>query len=185
MSDAIDAVAKALALQKQLAASRLVRMDELDAEIARLGRAMAELGNEAMTREVDARIAAAVAERSVAEQELRAALAEIDALRKMGRDSATVEARATLQVASGEPILRTPEETALDNVRAHLGDLDARLRLGDELGADTALGPPRARAVADPDTEARSEFEALRRKLLEERGTSAGGDASAPPKKTF
>jgi hypothetical protein len=62
----------------------------------------------------------------------------------------------------GDPVLRSAEENALDNVRDHIANLDAQVRLGEELSPTQAPAP--AAASEDPEAAARREFEALRTK---------------------
>src|SRR6266571_137251 len=129
MSDAIDAVAEALARNKKLAASHLVRKEELDAEIARLRGQRGLVEDAALAQEVDARLAAAGAEVDQAEQGYRSALAEIEALKKLAGGARAAAARAVVASAvSPDPVLRSDEDTALDNARAHIADLGAQAR---------------------------------------------------------
>jgi hypothetical protein len=159
MSDARDAVAEALALNKRLAASLLVQKQELEAELANVrseGRA------EAITAEL-ARVDAAY----------RSALAELAELRKLGGQAVANEARAVVAGGlPGDPVLQTHEERALDAARAHLAELEVQAGLSDapDEAAPAAAAPTREQA----DAQAREEFEALRAK----RGAP---DAPAPP----
>jgi hypothetical protein len=150
MSDARDKVAEARARTMQLAASRLARKQELAAELARRKGEKAELATlgessdvVALARDVDARIQALSAELAFVDADLQGALREMDDLKKLGGEAQIAQARELVRsVTDPDPILRSPEEQALDNVRAHIADLDARLRLGAELSAEPAPEPP-------------------------------------------
>ncbi len=143
MSDAMDAVRKAVARTKELAAASLVRKEEAEAELARLraGGGAAELPGrvEALAREV-----------AEADEQHRAAMAELAELRKLAREADAVDARVAVKAALGDddPVLRSDEDVALDNVRAHLRDLEARVRVGSELGS---MEKPSERAPTEPE----------------------------------
>src|SRR5262245_36054132 len=125
MSDATDAVAEAMARTRRLAASRTVRKEEIQAELAKRKEQRASLADldgaeaEALRGELDARIAALASELAVADGELRAAMTEIAELEKLAGQARVAGARAVVAAAAdADPVLRSPEETALDNARA-------------------------------------------------------------------
>jgi hypothetical protein len=154
MSDARDALAEAMALTKKLAAGRLVRRDELEEELTRLESA----GGSAE------RIAAVKTELATVKGELASAIAEIKELERL----AGLERVRPGQVVTGEiesdPLIRSAEEIALDNVREHAKELDARVKLAKELGeiSDETPEPPPSRE--DAEAKARAEFEERRAK---------------------
>jgi hypothetical protein len=140
MSDAYDAVARAVAANRKLAASLLVRKQELEAA------------------------GAPTPELAAVEAQLKAALAELAQLQKLGKDLPAAEARALVQAAAeSDPLIRTPEERALDNARAHLAELEGGLRLSEELADRPAA--PRPPTPAEAEADARIELERLRAKL--------------------
>ena len=165
-------VAEAVALTRKLAAGRLVRKEELEAELARLKVERQGLGDggggeaAALAQELEARIAAKAGELSLVEGELQSALRELSDLERLGRDARAAAARATIAAARGDdPILRSPEEDVLDRVRAHAAALEAEARLGAELAekpAEAAPAPDRKPTREEADEAARAEFEALR-----------------------
>ncbi len=168
MSDADDAVAAAMAATRKVAASRLVRKEELDAELARLRSDRARVDaaapgpeGEPLRQELDARIAAASGELATVAAEYQAAVGEMAELRKLAW-----KARApAIPTTGGDPVVRTPEETALDNARAHVLDLEAQARVGEELaGAPARETPGAPPSRADADAEAMAAFKALRDK---------------------
>jgi DNA repair exonuclease SbcCD ATPase subunit len=155
MSDASDAVALAVARTQRLAASRLVRKEEIGTELERRRRDRASLealpASDEVTSlkaDVDARIAALTTELAAVDGELSAARAELAKLKKLAADAPIAEARAVVAAATAEPdpILRTPEETALANAREHIADLEAQARVNKEL-ADATTEP----AAPKPD----------------------------------
>jgi hypothetical protein len=118
MSSARDAVAEAIAQNRRLAASRLVRRDEIDAALA------------AETDE--ARRAALAAERVTVEAELAATLKEINELLRMARQ-APAAAVSAAAAAEEDPLTPSAEMAALDNVRAHIRSLEAQVKVNEEL----------------------------------------------------
>lgn len=147
MSDAADAVARAVVANRKLAAGLLVRKQALEAELAAGGQGAAA--------------DALRAELAAVEVQLAAALAELAAVQKLGRDLPHEEARAVVSSATTEvdPLERTLEADALDRVRGHLADLEAELRLVQER-APEARPPTPEEAEAD----ARRQLEELRAK---------------------
>jgi hypothetical protein len=131
-----DAVAEAIALHRRLAAGRLVRRDEIDAELA--------------ATHDEARRAALQAERATVEGELRAALAEINDLMRLAR----VAQSAPLPAVPGggdDALVLSPEMAALDNVRAHIRDLEAQVRVNEELARAETQPVPKAEAEPGSD----------------------------------
>ncbi len=164
MSDASEDLAEALALNKRLAAARLVRKQELEAALAK------GEGDPALSAEL-----------ATVDAEYRAALAELDALKKLAKSAPAQVARAIVSGATAEkdPLIQTDEERALEGARGHIADLDAQVRLGGELagdGATTATTSSKPLTREEADAQARAEFEERRAKL---------GKPAAPPKKTL
>jgi len=127
---------------RRLAAGKLMRKEELEAELLKLRRDRLSLDGiaasdeaEALQRDLDARIKTVAEELAGVDDEYREALAEMAALQKLSRDAEVAGARATVAAATAEadPILRSAEEIALDNVRAHVADLEGQLKAGKEL----------------------------------------------------
>jgi hypothetical protein len=143
-----DDVAKAIALNKTLAARHLMRRDELEAELATLKEA-------GPSPALDARLA----ELAEVEGGYRAALAEIRDLEKLARTPALV-----LATDDTAPFERTAEDQALENVRDHIGSLDAQARVAEEL---RPTPPPAKASREDAEAQARAEFEELRNKRPE------------------
>jgi len=174
MIDARDDLAEAVARTKRLAASRVIRKEELEAELARWKgeRArLAALGEgpeaQALLGELSARIETVARELAVTEGELRDALAELAELHELAGSARADAARAVVASATGDPVLRSPEEIALENARAHLAELEAQARLGDELAEKASHDQaPREKAPSteEADAQALAEFQALRSK---------------------
>jgi hypothetical protein len=144
MTGADDKVAEARAKVLKLAVTRRARKEELEAELARRKGERAEVAAmdareevQAIARDLDARIQALTAELVTVDSELRAALREADDLRKLGGQAEVAQARELARsVTDPDPILRSPEDTALDNVRAHIADLEAQVRLDAEVSSE-------------------------------------------------
>lgn len=119
MSTSRDAVAEAIAQNRRLAASRLLRRDELDAELA------------AETDET--RRAALQAERATVEGELKTTLAEINQLLRLARQAPLAPGVAVTEDQAQDPLTPSAEMAALDSVRAHIRSLEAQVRVNDEL----------------------------------------------------
>ena len=168
MSDARDAVAEALALNRRLAATLLVRKQELEAQLA------AGPSTE--------RAAVAAAELADVEAQYRGALAEINELRMLGDQALVNEARAVAADAlPGDPVATTHVDRALAAAREHILELDAQAGLG--APAERPAPATVAKSREEVEREARAEFEALRARR-------AGEPAPAPgpkprPKKTL
>jgi hypothetical protein len=179
MSDAIDALSKAMQLNKRLAASKLVRKQELEAELERL-------------RAAGADETAALAELAQTERELAAAKAEIAELGRLAAQSRGPAAVAALM--ADDPVLRSPEEAALDRAREHIRETAALVDLGDEEHSDDATLPAGSAAAPklptptpmptreQADADARAKFEELRKKREEDALVVSG---KIPPKKTL
>ena len=152
MSETRDAISEALALNRRLAATLLVRKQELEAA-----------GDPSLAAEL-----------AGVEHDYRAALAEIDALRRLGADAGAIDARAVVAgVMERDPVLQTNEERALDAARAHIAELGAEAELGATPGDEPAEAAEAAPLAERADAQARSEFEALRARR------------QGPPKKTL
>lgn len=165
MSDARDAVAEALALNRKLAASLLVRKQELEAKLA--------AGPAAERAELVA------AELAGVETQYRDALAEMAELRKLGEQARANTARAAVaESLASDPVLISHEDRALAAAREHILELDAQASLGDRPAERAA--PAAARKSRDEaEREARAEFEALRARRA---GEGAPDPASPPPR---
>jgi hypothetical protein len=152
MSDALEAVAKAVARVRQVAASKLVRKQELEEAIARLRAAGA----------TDEQLEQETTELAAVTSDYEASLKELAELKKLGGQARVGEARATVAAATAsDPLIQSPEEIALDNARAHIRDLDAQLKLEDELAPPAPAAAPAA-PTEDPEETARKKFEELR-----------------------
>ena len=157
MSDAKDAVAEALSLARKHAARRMVARDEVAAELEELRRERAGLSGEApLAVELDARIQAAETALAAAQVDLDAALKEVAEVQRLGHQIPA----ATLP-AVDDPFVPSAEDIALENVRDHLRDLEAQVRLSSELGEAPPAAPP-APTREEADAAALAEFEALR-----------------------
>jgi len=151
MSQASDAVAEAVVRTQRLAAARMVRRQELEEELTRrrADRASLEpLGDgaevQALRADLDVRVQTLTTEISAVDVELAAARRELAELGKLKSTSSVAAARAQVAdaLAPADPILRSPEEQALDNVRAHIADLEAQARVGADLaGTSTPAAP--------------------------------------------
>ena len=160
MSDARDAVAEALALNRRLAATLLVKKQELEAQLA------AGPSTE--------RAAVVAAELADVEAQYRSALAEINELRKLGDQALVNETRAVAADAlPGNPVATSYEDRALAAAREHILELDAQAGLGAE-------GPARPGAQRSEEPRggrtrgAREEFEALRARRTGEPAAEPG-----------
>jgi hypothetical protein len=154
MSDARDAVAEAMALNRRLAATLLVRKQELEAELA--------------AGPPTERAALAAAELADVDAQYRDALAEIAELRKLSDQARGGAARGAAAAAlPGDPVATTEVERALAAAREHILELDAQASLGTERGERPAMAPA-AKSSEEADREARDEFEALRARREEE-----------------
>jgi hypothetical protein len=139
-----DDIAKAVALQKKLAASLMVRRDDLEL-------ALKARGDSPELR----------AELEEVKAELAIALTEIKQLQKLAGDAKIAEAKGDLLAHDDtDPFIRTPEDIALENVREHARSLEAQVKVNDELGG--APEAPATPSKEDADAKARAEFEALR-----------------------
>jgi hypothetical protein len=174
MSDAREAVAEAMAQTRQLAARLLMQKDELEAELVRRKKDRAGLDAQvsadaaSLATDLDARIATLTTDLLRVKAELGSAVAEMKELHRLEGTALSNEVKAIVAAIEGDPVIRTAEQTALDNVRDHAKDLDAQVRLGRELGelptdpvGLPAVPPPKAE---DADAEARARFEELRAK---------------------
>jgi hypothetical protein len=132
-----------MAANRKLAASLLLRQEELAAEVA-----SSPADDPRRSELVDV------------ESQLQAALAEMAQLRKLAADLPTEEAKALLRAAAEpDPLIRTPEEQALDRTREHLANLEAQLGLSDQLASPP---PTRRPTPAEAEAEARRQLEELR-----------------------
>lgn len=146
MTDASDAIPKAVALNKKLAASLLVRKEELEEKISR-----AEGGAvETLTSEL-----------AGVQQQLASALAEIAELRRLANDGRATNAQIA-SLMDSDPLVPTPEERALQLAREGIAETEAMAELSHD-GANAAETTPMKKpSQADADEQARKEFDALR-----------------------
>jgi hypothetical protein len=132
MSDKLDAIAKAMSLNKKLAARLLVRKEAL----AAAGDTTSE-------------------DWALVQEQLTATLAEIKSLQKLGAahkgDTASVS-----ELSDDDPLTPSVEQAALQRARDGIQALDAQAGLG------TESAPVVKPTQADADEKARQEFEALR-----------------------
>src|SRR5262245_26876489 len=171
MGDASEAVAEALRLNRHLAATLLVKKQELESELA--------------AGPAAGRAAVVAAELARVDAEYRVALAEIDQLRALGEKARADADRAVVAGAlTKDPILVTEEERALDAARRHILELEAQADLvspGADRPAPRAAPAPKTREEAD--REARAEFEALRARRADD--AAAEPRPKPRPKKTL
>jgi len=143
MSDSSDALSKAVALNKKLAAGLLVRKEELEAEIARVQAAGGAFD-------------ALATDLASVQQQLAAAMAEIAELKKLA------ERRGVSASAIGldeDPVAPSLEQAALQRARDGINELDAQAGLSPSTAAST---PPPKPSREEAEEQARKEFEALR-----------------------
>jgi hypothetical protein len=189
MSDAADAVKEAITLNKRLAARHLVHAEDLAAQLDMLKRDRADAdGDPQLAAAFDAKIADVNTQFLAAKYDYDVAMRELAALDSLGGKALAVDAKTIAASIHGDPLLRSADQIALDNVRERAADLDAQQKLAEELGEQ-----PRA-AVAKPSREAADEealraFEVLRAKQ-QVTAAAASDDAVKPapqasPKKTL
>lgn len=197
MSDADDAVSEALGKNRQLAVARLVRKEELQAELAKRRADQARLEAEAasaaggpealltgiatLRAEVDARITALTEELALVDSQLQGARTEMKELRRMG-DRAAVA--AALPGAPDE-LIKSDEEIALENARSHISGLDVQVRVNDELSGLPPVAAPAPAVAPTPAVSRESAEDAARRKFDELRKARETPAPGTPPKKTF
>lgn len=226
MTDPTEPITEARVRLKKLAASMLVRKERLEEElkmleaeqarvvqeldlIAAASPAEPDVGIEPTGRALDPELAAIRAELAAkvdakreeleqAEADLSGALRQFDDLAKVKTQTERDVLRAVVAGAtSRDPFSRDPADVALANVREHIGELGARVRLNDELAGVSAVDAPAAPVVReDPEAKARAILAELKAK---KRGASpaasstsgdavgsgpdANGPAPAPKKK--
>lgn len=191
MTDANDAITEARVRLKKLAASSLARKEALTAELRRLRIQREEVASGDLTPDDDdadqerlavlAELDRMIAERETslasAEQDLRAALSELDDLGKVKQRAERDLVRAIADSAlRPDPIATSTVDRALENVRGHIADLDARARL------DAPASPPRSAKEEREERElrARRELAELKAKKQREREAAAGGATTTP-----
>jgi hypothetical protein len=189
MSDATDAVAEAKIQNRRLAAKYLVRAEELERELVKLRKDREDAAADAeLSQALDAKIAATTTEFLAAKHDYEAALAELGELDRLGAKAKTLEAQAIAASVTGDPVIRSAEQIALDNVREHAKNLDAQVRLDEELGGKPAAAPPPKLSREDADAAALREFEALRNRKTAPpapEGEPESAPPSGQPKKTL
>jgi hypothetical protein len=173
MSDAKDAVRTAKTQNQRLAASCMVRKEALAAELAILEKQKASaaqlLGSSdprtsaeasAILRSIEQRMAEKQAELASVDRQLEEALEEVRQLEKLAGRAAAVDAQGIAASAlGGDPIIRSPEELALDNARSHIANLNAQTRI-DSRGAEVKASSPLM-----TEAEARAKLQEMRAKL--------------------
>ena len=150
MSDARDAVGKALGLNKQLAARKLMLKQDLEAELAQLEKDRAEVaaaGDATLLAEIERRMESVATDLAAADLDLKNAVKEMDELRKLAANHEGNVARATANaILNPDPFIQTPAQATLEHTREHIKNLDAQARLGAELsGAPRRAGVTEAR----------------------------------------
>jgi hypothetical protein len=131
-----DEVAKAVAAMKRLAAGRILRKGEIEAELAKRRKdrqsleGLASPEAESLRGDLDKRIEALAHELATVDVEIGAARAEIASLERL-------DAAAPAAVDS-----TLDEDPALANVRAHIRELEIEAGLGD---------PPRSTVTKDEE----------------------------------
>lgn len=166
MSEASDALAEAMVLNRRLAASRIVRRDEIETELKRL-----RSGPEGP--EVAARIEALTSELGLVQAEYDAALAEIAELRKLApRVGASVPPTGEADDLEG---------SALDAARRHVSELVSRAGLGDAPAPDLSTAGPGRPSATEAEARARAELAELKAK----RARAERGEDEPPLKKTL
>jgi hypothetical protein len=198
MSETTDAVREAMLRNKQLAARHLVRKQDLEAELAKL-RAQrdgidASLAADPAVVELDARIADRTTQLQAATYDYQQAMNELGELDRLGTKALGLDAR-TIAASGSDPLIRSNEQIALDNVRERGADLDANDKLAQELGELDGSAPPKLAPVAakptreQADADAAAAFAALRAKRQPPASEPApSGDDEPkppPPKKTL
>ncbi len=182
MSDARDAVGKALGLNKQLAARKLMQKQDLEAELAQLEKDRAEvalLGDATLLAEIERRMESVATDLAAADLDLKNAVKEMDELRKLDANHETNVARATANaILNPDPFIQTPAQATLEHTREHIKTLDAQARLGAELsGAPAAAVSLKPASKEEADARARAAFEAMRAR----KSGAAAPDTSAAP----
>ena len=139
MSDKTDAVREAVTRYKQLAARHLAHKQELEAEVAKLKQQRDEVASIAppeLLAEVDARIADRTTKLQAATYDYNQAMKELGELDRLNTKALGADAREIVASIHGDPMERSAEQIALDNVREHIGNLDAEANLNRELAAE-------------------------------------------------
>lgn len=188
MTDAKDAVRAAKAQNQRLAASCLVRKESLAADLANLEKQKAsaaalatssdpETRREAsdILRIVEQRIVDKQSELATADTDLEQALGELRELDKLAGKAAAADAAAIAASAlGGDPILRSPEEIALDNARGHIARLEAQTRMAPVATEIDSKGRPSTMTEA----EARAKLDEMRAKLASSGSSTSKGPAT-------
>jgi hypothetical protein len=185
-----EAVDRARAALRQLAARALVREEAAAAELARLAPELARLpspepgdeGSELGTvrRELEAKVQALEAQVATARTDREEALAEEKSLLAAHREGERAATRAAFDaVLAPDPLDASPEAQHLARVREHAAALDA----------EASLTPERpAAARGKSEEELRAQLAALKAERLAKRSGGAANDdapsgAPAGPKK--
>jgi hypothetical protein len=181
MSDTKDVIQDARIRIKKIAASMLARKEGLEKERARLDKERTRIAQqiEAFSAsedtalkaqldeglsDLDQRIAMKDEEIATAEKDQQDAMNELSELARLAKDADRAELRAI--VDSAQPAAlddRSAEDIALENVRTHIENLEARADLDAELSKRTAKSE-RAVNKAIAEADAKRELEALKAK---------------------
>lgn len=190
MSDPKDTIAEARSKVKQIAARMLVRKEALEQELKLLEADKAKVQREAELAlsqdredlaerilgsgiELDGRITAKREELALAEQDYRNALGDLDDLKRVAAESERAGLRAVVDGAvAADPFATSAEDRALENVRSHIADLEARVSLDRDLSARDSERSKLDREIAELKA---------RQQLAELKAKRAGLAAPAAP----
>jgi hypothetical protein len=175
-----EAIREAKAQNARLAAKLIARKTDLAAEVDKIDKQRAEAAElvaaagarddlrieaEKILEGLQAQLVAKREELDELDAQLALIRKELNALDGLKGQSARIAAeQATIGAGIGaDPLIRTPEQIALDNVRSHVADLDSQAKLESEIDP---LGPtePATPTPHMDDVEARRLFEELRAK---------------------
>ena len=210
MSDPKDTIAEARAKVKQIAARMMVRKEALEKELAQLEADKAKVQREAELAlsqdredlaerilesgiELDGRISGKREELALAEQDYKSALADLDDLKRVAAESERAGLRAVVDGAvSADPFAMSAEDRALENVRGHIAELEARVSLDRSLNAESAERSKLDREIAELKARQQlAELKAKRAGLAAPAPSASADDAAAPdgppgpPKRTL
>lgn len=176
MTDAKDAIDEARIRIKKAAASMLVRKEKLEEELAR-----AKAADSPLVPELEEQL-------DVAEADYQGALKEFRDLAELAKDYEGDALRAQVRSASSpDPFMPSAVDRALENVRNHIGELEARVSLNADL--ERAGKEQRVQERVDREAAAREQLAALKAKKRGElpapksEGEGEGDEPTEPPKK--
>jgi hypothetical protein len=170
MTDAKDAIDEARIRIKKAAASMLVRKEKLEEELVRAKAADSPLVPE-LEEQVD-----------VAEADYQGALTELRELADLAKDFEQEQLRGVVRNASSsDPFSPSAVDRALENVRNHIGELEARVSLDRELQG--VAQEPRVQERVDKDAALREQLAALKAKKRSDSAAPEGEPETPPPPK--